>query len=329
MATNKTNRTNGAGQPTKRPGRKPTNRKAREAAEAAAARAREEQARKDHRIQTIIGAVVVAIVVALVAVIGFNIWKANHPSQDAGELKDAWSKVEQSSPKPAGTTEKGGFLISKDGLNKPVEGVPTVAVYMDFMCPGCGAMERSLGDTYTSLVESGQINIEIHPMNFMDRYSTDEYSTRAGNAAIVIAEQDPTHLLPFISRMYAEDFQPSETDYSPVTNEQIKAQAVAAGVKESVAAEATAKTPKYKTWLSAMSTYTPLRQELWNTQGQLKGQMSTPTITVNGKYWNRNAIPTDTDQKTAFLKAIGLDASSVGKSGKIPSVGTDKGPLYP
>ncbi|PJM74200.1 disulfide bond formation protein DsbA [Bifidobacterium primatium] len=309
--------------------KKPTNRKARQAAEAAAAKARAEQAQRDRRNQTIIGAVVVAVVIALIAVIGFNIWKANHPTQDAGELNDAWSQVEAASPKPANSTEKGGFVISKNGLNKPVKGVPTVAVYMDFMCPGCGAMERALGDTYSQLVDAGQINIEIHPMSFMDRYSTDEYSTRAANAAIEIAEKEPEHLLKFITLMYAEDFQPSESDYKPVSNAQIKQRAIDAGVSESVAASATDGKHVYGDWLKAISKYTPLRQELWNVEGQLKGQMSTPTITVNGKYWNRNSIPSDTDQRTAFLKAIGLDANAVGTEGKLPSVGTDKGPLYP
>ncbi|MBT1166628.1 DsbA family protein [Bifidobacterium simiarum] len=302
---------------------KPATRKARQAAAEAAAKARAEQAAKDRRTQTIIGVAVVVIIALVLGLIGFNIWKSNHPTQDAGEYNKAWSEVQKAEPKPAHSTEKGGFVLSKNGLDKPVKGVPTVAVYMDFMCPGCGAMERQLGTTYQQMVDAGQINLEIHPMAFMDRYSTDEYSTRAGNAAIEIAESDsdPNHLLKFIELMYAEDFQPNESDYQPVSNDDIKGRAIAAGVSESVAAKATDKDYQYKSWLSAMSTFTPLRSELWNRSGQLKGQMSTPTITVNGTYWDRNKLGT-TDMRTGLLKAIGLDSSAVGKEGKLPSLGT-------
>ncbi|PLS30608.1 DSBA oxidoreductase [Bifidobacterium margollesii] len=301
--------------------RKPATRKARQAAAEAAAKARAEQAAKDRRVQTIIGIAVVVVVAIVLGAIGFGIWRSNHPTQDAGEYNSAWSAVQKAEPKPAHSTEKGGFVISKNGLDKPVKDVPTVAVYMDFMCPGCGAMERQLGTTYQQMVDAGQINLEIHPMAFMDRYSTDEYSTRAGNAAIEIAEAEPQHLLKFIELMYAEDFQPNESDYQPVSNADIKQQAVAAGVSESVAARATDEDYQYKSWLSAMSTFTPLRSELWNRSGQLKGQMSTPTITVNGEYWDRNKLGS-TDMRTGLLKAIGLDASAVGKAGTLPSIGT-------
>ncbi|KAA8830088.1 DsbA family protein [Bifidobacterium tissieri] len=311
--------------------KKPTNRKARQAAEAAAAKAKAEQEARDRRNQTIIGAVVVAIVVILVAVIGFNVWRANNPSANADDLNDAWAKVEKASPKPANATDKGGFILSKDGVNKPVDGVPTVGVYMDFMCPGCGSFERSMGDTFTQMVDAGQINLEIHPNGFMDRYSTDEYSTRTANATIELMENDnnPDHILKFISLMYAEDFQPSETSYKSVSDDDIKQQMIAAGVSEDVAAKAADNDYQYKDWVKAMADYTPLRSELWNTEGSLKGQMTTPTVTFNGKYWNRQGLDSSVDTRTAFLKAIGLDSAQVGQSGTLPEIGSDKGPLYP
>ncbi|OXN00089.1 DsbA family protein [Bifidobacterium vansinderenii] len=310
---------------------KPTNRKARQAAEAAAAKAREEQAARDRRNQTIIGAVVVAIVVILVAVIGFNVWKSHNPTANADDVNAAWAKVEKASPKPTDATDKGGFILSKDGVNKPVDGVPTVAVYMDYMCPGCGSFERSMGETFTQLVDAGQINLEIHPNGFMDRYSTDEYSTRTANATIELLENDndTDHILKFISLMYAEDFQPSESDYQSVSDNDIKKQMIAAGVSEDVATKATDKDYEYKSWVTAMAEYTPLRSELWNTEGSLKGQMTTPTVTFNGKYWNRQGLDSSVDTRTAFLKAIGLDSAQVGQSGAVPEIGDSKGPLYP
>lgn len=302
--------------------------RSRKAAAAAAAKARAEQAARDRRNQTIIGVVVVAILVVLCAIVAVTIWRANHPTVDSDQIDAAWAEVQKADPKPSNATGKGGFIISKNGIDKPVKGVPTVATYMDFMCPGCGSMERQLGDTYEKLVEAGQINLEIHPMAFMDRYSTDEYSSRAANAAVEIAESDPDHLMAFISAMYEEDFQPDETDYQPVSNEQIKERALQAGVSEEVATAATDDDYVYADWIAAMSDYTPMRSELWNVSGQLKGQMSTPTITINGTLWNRSAM-TGVSQLEGFLKAIGLEESEIGQAGAIPDVGDDKGPLFP
>lgn len=303
-------------------------RQARNEAQAAALRAQEEQAARDRRNQTIIGVIVVAVVVALVAVVSVVVWRQTHPKSDPQKLDEAYAKVE-AAKKPSQATDKGGFLLSKNGLNKPVKGAPVVESYMDFMCPGCGALERTTGDTFAALVQSGQINLEIHPMAFMDRFSSDKYSTRTANIIVELAQKDPEHFLPMIQSLFAQDFQPEEGNYKPVTNEMIRERAISVGVPEDIAKEITDDTYEYKDWVRAISDYTPLRSELWNTTGQLKGSMSTPTVLINGKYWNRMAIPNDIDQPTAFLKAIGLDADQVGKAGVMPKVGTDQGPLYP
>ena len=303
-------------------------RQARNAAQEAALKAQEEQAARDRRNQTIIGIIVVAVVVALVAVVSVVVWRQTHPQADPKQLEEAYAKVE-AAKKPSLATDKGGFIISKNGVNKPVKDAPTVESYMDFMCPGCGGLERSTGDTFDALVQAGQINLEVHPMAFMDRFSSDEYSTRTANIVVELAEKDPEHLLPMIQSLYAADFQPEEGNYKPVTNEMIRERAISVGVPEKVADEITNDKYEYKDWVRAISDYTPLRSELWNTTGQLKGSMSTPTVLINGKFWNRTAVPTDIDPPTAFLKAIGLNADQVGKAGAMPEVGTDKGPLYP
>lgn len=306
------------------------NREARLAAQKAQEQAAAEMAARDRRNQTIIGVIVVAVVIALVAVVSFVVYRQTHPVADTKKLDAAYAKVTAAKTKPAHATKTGGFIISKNGLNKPVAGVPTVESYMDFMCPGCGALERTTGETFASLVNAGQINLEIHPMAFLDSASNrDLYSTRTANIVVELAEKDPNHLLAFISSLFAADFQPDETNYVKVTNEQIRQRLLSVGVSENIATEITDGKYPYKDWVAAISAYTPLRPEVWNVSGQLKGSMSTPTIVINGHYWDRNSIPSDVDQPTAFLKAIGLDASQVGKSGVVPKVGTSKGPLYP
>lgn len=305
-------------------------RAARRAAEEAAAQARAEQAAKERRQQTIIGAVVVLIVVALIAVAGIAIWRSHAASQEAANMtvEKAYSQLQEVRTKPSTADKKGGVVISKDGVGERIVGVPSVAVYMDFMCSGCGNFERTAGETLTKLVEAGQINLELHPMSFGDRWSSDKYSTRAANMLLAITEwdKDASHILGFVKNMYAEDFQPAENSGKKTSDEKMKEQAVKAGVPQKVADAAV--TDKYTDWLDAINTYVPLRTELHNVSGQLKGQMTTPTVTINDHFWDMNQLTTaDLTADEGLVEALGLTDDQVGVEGQSATIGADGKPI--
>ena len=308
---------------------------ARQVARMKAEQERLEQLKRDRRNQTIIGVAVVAVLLVIALVVGVVLWRShNSPEAVAARqaqsmsVEEAKAAVDKVSVKPDDATDTYGFVISKNGVAKPVEGAPTIETYIDFMCPGCGSTERTLGSTYETLVNAGQINLEVHPVSFRDFNSTDEYSTRSAAAAMYIAQNDPEHLLPFINAMMEESFQPSETNYKPVTDEMIRERATKAGVKADVAEHATDGT--YRDFVKAVSVYTPKRPELWNTTGTYKGQMTTPAMRINGTFWSPSSISaTGTDLNTALFKAIGLDTSAAGQSGTLPSIGADGAPLFP
>ena len=209
---------------------------------------------------------------------------------------------------------------------------------MDFMCPGCGNLNRNLDQDLVKMMDAGQINIDLHIMSFMDRYSwingdsnnVDDYSSRTANAAIYVAEHDddPNHLLNFITNLYAKDFQPEEgSGYKQVTDDQIKVRMDGTGISKDVQGKAMQR--GYDKWLDAVNTYTPTRSELFNRSGQLKGSMSTPTMTINGYYWDMNSSEV-TSHKTlaeAFLEAIGLAQNKVGDAEVRPSIGATGKPL--
>lgn len=306
----------------------------RRAAEEAAARIAAEKAAKERKQQTIIGVIAVIIIVALVAVGGIAIWRSIRQTAEENakanmSVDDAYSAVQNVSVKPERANEKGGILISKDGYGKSVDGVPTIGIYMDFMCPGCGSLNRQLDPTLIKMVNAGQINLELHFMSFMDRYSTDDYSSRAAGSALYIADNDddPNHLLEYVKDLYAEDFQPQEgSNYKSVGDDKLKEQAINAGVEQSVADKAYDRT--YQDWLDAINTYTPKRTELLNTTGSLAGQFSTPTVTINGTRWNLNDLATANVTVTdGFFTSIGLDSSKAGVEGTLPSIGADGKPI--
>ncbi|MBI0047888.1 DsbA family protein [Bifidobacterium choladohabitans] len=296
----------------------------RKAALKAQEEARRLQEAKERRQQTMIGVIVTVVLIALIALGGFLYWRSHRPvkTEDLEQARQAVAKVEE---KPSAANDQGGFLISSKGLGKPVAKAPTVEIYMDFMCPGCGALHRGLDSTLTGLVDAGQINLVIYPMSFMDRLSTDNYSTRTGTATIYVAQHDPEHLLPFIANLYAKDFQPDESDYHPVSNDKIRQQAIKAGVDPKVADQAVK--GRYRAWIKAMDAYTPLRKELWNPDGSNKGQMTTPTVRINGNYWELgNLSRAGLDYSSGLLKALGLDQSEVGVKGAMPAIGASGQP---
>ena len=305
----------------------------RRAAEAAEMKARAEQMEKERKQQTLIGAIVMAVLVILVAIGAFTVYHNMH--KNAGTqastqtVEEAYDKLQQVENTPKLVDKKGGLLISKDGYGKSVEGAPTVAIYMDFLCPGCGNLHRQLDEDLQKMVDAGQINLDLHFMAFMDKWSTDDYSSRAANAAIYLAEHDsdPSHLITFLEKMYAEDFQPEESsNYKSVSDDQIKEQMIASGVSEDVADKAFGR--DYQDWLDAIDTYTPKRSELWNTSGTYKDSMTTPTVTINGKFWDMNQLSTAQETiEEGLLEAIGIKSDDIGKEGVMPSIGSDKDPI--
>lgn len=77
---------------------------------------------------------------------------------------------------PAGATSDGDGIEVGDG---PV----VVEAYIDFLCPFCRQFEERSGTTLKRLVAARAITLVYHPLGFLDRLSTTQYSSRAGSAS--------------------------------------------------------------------------------------------------------------------------------------------------
>lgn len=156
-------------------------RAARKAEQAAQEQARQERIARERKQQTIIGAIVVAVLVVLIAIAGVAVYRSTHHDSSAtssASAQEAHEQMKTLASRPKYANDEGGILVSANGYNKPISNVPTVGVYMDFMCPGCGNLNRTLDKDLVKMVNAGQINLDLYFMSFMDRLSTDEYSTR-------------------------------------------------------------------------------------------------------------------------------------------------------
>jgi protein-disulfide isomerase len=77
---------------------------------------------------------------------------------------------------PASATPAGDGVVMGEGL-------VTVDVYIDFLCPFCRQFELSSGEALATMVADGLISLVYHPMNFLDEASTTRYSSRAAASA--------------------------------------------------------------------------------------------------------------------------------------------------
>jgi protein-disulfide isomerase len=139
---------------------------------------RKEREKADKRQRNMITVGIVVIVIALVAAGGWAI-------KSASDDRKAETKVIQ--PKGA-TPEHGIPYTSADAGGQSSSNPVKVVLYEDFQCPVCQAFEQANGQFLDQKVKSGEIEIEYRILNFLDRSSQNQYSSRAGNAAICAFE---------------------------------------------------------------------------------------------------------------------------------------------
>lgn len=144
----------------------------------------------------------------------------------------------------------------------------TVRVVMDLQCPACKMFEAANGPALESAVRDGTAVVEYSVISFLDRASTTQYSSRAGNASFCVANAGVDHYQSWLSAMFAR--QPEEGG-AGLTDRELVAIAAAAGYSEDTVAHCILD----RTYDGYLRTKT--REALAG------GVTSTPTVHVGGK----------------------------------------------
>jgi protein-disulfide isomerase len=224
-------------------------RTARSAREQKAAELRARAARRDARRRSMIVTGVVAVVLA--AVVGVFVL-VTQLQRDAGPA----------SARSVPATAADG-VVTVGRADAPV----TVVAYEDFQCPACKAFEDANRSQLDAWVRAGTVKVEYHPIAFLDRASTDDYSTRALNAAGAVLDLAPDGYAGFHDALYAE--QPAEGGPG-LTDERLLELAVAAGAPRD-RAKAAIDGLAYREWTAKVTE-----------DASKAGVNGTPTVIVDG-----------------------------------------------
>jgi protein-disulfide isomerase len=174
--------------------------------------------------------------------------------------------ISQSRDEASGDTAVPTGLVDGAIVSGSADAPVTVTLYEDFQCPACRAFEHSVGPTIDELREAGTIRVEQRPLAFLDRASSDRYSSRALNAVACVLDDEPDAVEPFIDLLFAQ--QPAEGGAGLSDNRltDLAGEAGAGGVADCIADE------RFAGWVAV------------TTQAALSaGVNSTPTVLVDGQ----------------------------------------------
>jgi protein-disulfide isomerase len=146
------------------------------------------------------------------------------------------------------------------------EGPVTVEVYLDYLCPACRQFEQQAGATIERLLAERRITMVYHPVAVLDRYSTNQYSSRSAAGAGCAA--DAGRLVQYTNALYAD--QPAEGGPGH-TDDRLVALAATAGLSDDTFGPCL-REGRYADWVTHV------------TDGMSRrGVNGTPTVFVGGR----------------------------------------------
>ncbi|MDT5349006.1 MAG: hypothetical protein QOH91_2293 [Mycobacterium sp.] len=225
-------------------------------------------------------AIVVIFAVGLVAFIV----KSGHDKK-ASEARDSTGQGDTVRV----TTSK---LVTKPGTADPKA---VVTLYEDFLCPNCGAWEQEFGSTVSKLIDIGAIAAEYSMLAILDSPKSHNYSSRAGGAALCVADEGIDLFRRFHSELYDPNIQPSEKASSFPDNAWLIERARQVGINVGPGSKVVdcINSGKYAAKVAA--------------EAELVKVFSTPTIKINGEEYS----PQSPQDLVAKVKSIVGDVPGI------------------
>jgi protein-disulfide isomerase len=274
---------------------RPTKDSRREAAREKARILREEQKKQERRRKVVLQGSIIAASLAVIAIVSLVIITGAAPAA-AGPLN----------------MQSNGIVIGKDfaavrtpALEAGQDPIPTtpdasstvvdIQLYVDYLCPYCGAFEAENGAQLATWVKSGAATVEIHPLAFLDANSQGtKYSTRAANAAACVANFDPDRFFEFNTALFTN--QPEEGTPG-LTDAELFDHAKSVDVKNADDIEKCITDRTFAAWTKDATDRT-FHKPVPNSD--VTEFTSTPTVIVNGKQY----VPAGAFSKEEFAAFV-------------------------
>lgn len=225
-----------------------------------------EAADKKRKIAIQVG--VAAVLVALVAAIGIGI-AVNKSDSDT---ESSTTSAAQLPATGGAVTETGTVVIGNPDAKVKVR------VVADLQCPACKQFEAANGETLAKAAADGTASVEYQIISFLDKASTDQYSSRAANASFCVAKSDTTKYQSWLQTMFEK--QPAEGG-AGLSNDELIQIATDAGYTDPAVATCIDDKP-----------YNDYIQQVTQTTLQ-SGVKSTPSVYINGQLNQSDAIFTE------------------------------------
>jgi len=181
-----------------------------------------------------------------------------------------------------------GKVVTQPGTSNPKA---VVTFYEDFLCPACGNFERTFGPTVSKLIDIGAIAADYSMVSILDSPKTQNYSSRAGAAALCVADESIDAFRRFHAALYSPNIQPDERGTSFPDNAKLIELAREAG--------AAGKVPDCINSGKYLSKVTG--------EAAAKHINATPTININGE----NYDPSTPDALVSKIKSIVGDVPGI------------------
>lgn len=204
---------------------------------------RDHIAQEKRRSRTLWTSITAVAVLVIAGLIGWGVVA----SQDSGSFTP-----------PPGAVENGTGIKVGSG---PVQ----IDIYEDFICPACGQFEQQTGGTLDQLVSEGKVTVVYHPVAFLDRASSTDYSTRSSAASGAAAEGGKFR--EYAKALFAQ--QPAEGS-AGLSDDQLIEIGRSVGLGDAFAQAV--RDGKYKPWTSHVTD-----------EASGDGVTGTPTVRVAGK----------------------------------------------
>ena len=224
---------------------------------------RAEEARRARRRSLLLqGGLVAVVLLVVVGVTAAVLSQRQDDTTASSGSSSSSSGSSGSSSTPAGFTSDGVVSVGSD--QAPV----TLTLVEDFACPACRAFEAANASLFKSYASGDEVRLDYRPIAFLDRVSTDGYSSRALNAAACVVDADQADWPAMHEALYAS--QPAEGGPG-LSEDELVSLAVGAGADEQDVRSCIAD-DTFGSWVE--STTGSVTSQSWFT--------GTPTVLVDG-----------------------------------------------